>query len=216
MFVPFSVLRGIDSLLLIPPQGIKNEELYQKLRQFIPELSLFNKDFPIVYPPPNIDYQQQLDEKAKIKLKKLDERLLNLLLQPGSSPKKIKWCLRRRGLILAKIHSDAFAGKYFDQTGLKELPKISIKEALRLYSQALLGMPSLLKAVMNGETLKMVKELKEKGVPIQFLIPEYDIIVPPKAIKELLGEEFLRYILLLSGYTHATIALNPYFPDKKI
>lgn len=206
-----NVFRGLTSLLLVPPKDINSEELYGQLRKALPEISLYQTGLETINPPHGIDYQPYLTKEEATQLKALDEKI-NQLLETGSL-KELKKYLGQRGKMLARVQLKAFAGEYFDQTGYQELPKIGVAETAKLYGQALLGMPSLFKDVLLGKTLETVQFLSKKGVKTEFLVPEYDIILPFRNVREFFGEKPLN-ATLLAGYTHAALALDPVKKNK--
>jgi len=200
-----NVFHGLDSLLLVPPDNIGNEELYQKLRKFLPEISLYREDLETIYPSRSTDYQPHLSNEEETKLKEIDEKIKQVL--EAGPQKKLKKLLSQRGKMLNTAMDKAFAGDYFDQSGLPELPKISPAETAKLYGQALLGLPSLVKDVLWGRTLETVEFLRKKGVKTELLVPEFDTILPFKYIEDFFAGKPLN-ATLLAGHTHGSLALN--------
>ncbi len=206
MFTSENIFRGLNSLLLAPPKDINSEELYQKLRQALPKISLYQEGSQTITPSHSIDFEPHLTDEERTQLTKVDEEIRQAL--ETDSRKQLKKLLGQRGKILARVQLKAFAGEYFDQTGRQELEKIGVTETAKLYAQALLGMPSLVRDVLKGKTLETVEFLSKKGVKTEFLIPEYDVVLPLRYIQDFFTGKPLNATLLV-GYPHEAFALDP-------
>jgi hypothetical protein len=74
-----------------------------------------------------------------------------------------------------------------------------------------MGLISLTKKMVSGEVAESLRRVKEKGVTIKCVIPEFDVIYSLREFMELLEideEEALELVAYLTATTHASFAMN--------
>lgn len=102
--------------------------------------------------------------------------------------------------------ANAYEGSNFE---LIDKEKATVSQ---LITQAIPQVLPLIKSTLSGKPLKRINELKDAGVKVKFLVPEYDVIVELPEIKnffKLADEEITPEIVLLSRYTHASWVFQP-------
>lgn len=196
----------IESTSLIPITGLTIAQQATALRKAYGDKSQYEEGITEISDVEITKYVDHLDPKDRSELERLDNQLQDYI-------KAVDWdgfrkILKVRGRLLLKYVDKAYAGKYFpDGEKREEKVKLSMVESLRLKGAATLGLGRLFFDIFKGEPLKLLERLRKQGVPISFLIPEYDVLVKTKEIKEFFGladEQIDSRMLLLSSFAHAS------------
>ena len=200
-----SKLQGIESTSLIPLQNMDLYETVYCLKKAFPEATQYQEGFTSIELPKEayFDYQQLLSDSEKTELTKVDKQI-KIAAQQNN------WILfrqlvRQRGDLLTKPMTNAYEGSNFE---LVNNEKATVSQ---LITQAIPQILPLIKSTLSGKPLKRINELKDAGVKVKFLVPEYDVIVTVEEIKQFFNlpdEEITSKLAFLSGFTHASFAFQ--------
>lgn len=205
-----SSLRGIESTNLVSPEGIDKDNLISTLREVLPQLSQYREEFTQIEFSPMRDYRSQLSQDESLALDKIDNQITQTIKKQNWA--RFKKLLKQRGQLLSFHLGRAYSGQYFDEEEVPTEEQITLRQALKLYGQSLLGMSSLLKDMFSGKPLRLINSLKRKGARVIFFVPEFDVVVRSDEVISFFNlskEEITSFVCLLAGYTHASFAFQP-------
>lgn len=201
-----SQLQGIESTVLIPIQNMDDIEITDVLKSAFPKRSQYCADDPRLYPSNNltdrkIDYRRLLTEEERENLDAIDSKLV--CASNIGDWIIFKGLLKQRGRLLSRVAKLTYEGCQSE----KELKKIN---AFIPFAVAKLGIPLLIDAVI-GKPYKYLLRLIQQGVAVDFVIPEYDVVVKIDEIIEFYQKADipLSKLPIMRPHTHLSFAFQP-------
>ncbi len=115
----------------------------------------------------------------------------------------LRYLVKRYGEVLRKPLKRVFAGEFEDT-------QILLQETDKKTSGGRLQWISVFIDSFGGKAMEEIAVLKEKGVDVQFVVPEFDIVLPLKNILEFFRGDInaLSHIQIVEGIAHASPALR--------
>jgi hypothetical protein len=197
--------RGMDALAAFPPEGISSEDLTKALRKTMPELSQLQDDrFAKIIPlqrEPN--YSDKLSDYEKEQVKSYSD-MINAAITNGDYD-TLKHLVIRYGKLLKKPLNQI-------SQGYSESTHKHISDEVRAIVGGCVGLLALAEAP-GSKSRKEIAKLRAKGVSVNFIVPEYDIIVPLDEAIKFFGspKEAFSHILVALGVTHRFPVLQKSF-----
>jgi hypothetical protein len=197
-----SVLRGLESLHIFPLDNAA--DVTQKLTETAPEWSQKRGKTDIVRfdePQSNKNYiERKLNPEEQVYLSEVDRRLQTALAE--DSIEVARNLIVERGKVLRPVLS-SFYGCEFEPGLTSEEKKRKLPQRMGKF----LVIRSLMRAG-GGKAVKEFSKLSKEGVQVDWLVPEYDCIVPLKTAEKYydsLGDDANGMIKLLEGATHISV-----------
>lgn len=187
-----NAIRGINSFLVAPLAGVKQGKLNTILREVFPELAQLKDGVDYFLSPltaPSAYTEGKRGEKGR-RLFDLD-RKLEQAIQEGDM-ESVAQLVRQRGSLL-----EAEIDKVY-----KEVNKTDDPEG-NMLANLINNVPTIAK-IMTGSPGRIISELHSGGLPVYFLIPEFDVIFP--AHESALAQSGPR--TMLAGFQHQTVSLE--------
>ena len=185
--------RGIDALTAFPLEGIDPQELAQSLRKAVPELSQYREDITAISSENGIGYTSQLSEEYQ---KLVTE--YSGWFQDAIKHSKYDIIRRLTAEYGGRFHNQlkkVYAGEFEMQ---REFPDI------RTTVGGIIGMLNMMINSLGSVPMKELKDLEEKGVKIDFICPEYDMLMRVNEAIRFFGgsQEKASHIKMAEGRTH--------------
>ncbi|MBI2641824.1 hypothetical protein HYW87_04515 [Candidatus Roizmanbacteria bacterium] len=198
---------GIMSLQLVKPKEVNESMLADALTETYPERVQKIEDQPEVstldiseLERQSEDYFKRLKSKDQTDLQKVD-----LLIQDAVTEKnwsELKKLLRQRGIVLYPYIWNVLQGKEID-----DAEPVDFSKSMRLGGQLgisfLKRAPAIIQSTLLGKPYQRLLELMRAGASVNFLIPEFDQIVPARDI-----EDFINLSLVQGKKDKESRALN--------
>jgi hypothetical protein len=188
--------RGMDALAAFPPEGISSGDLAIALREAMPELSQLKDDrfaetIPLQREPNYLDKLSSF-EKEQVKLY---GNMINAAIIDGNYD-ALRHLVIRYGKLLKKPLNQVSQG-YFEST------ENHIAGEVWAIIGGCLGLLASTEA-LGSNPMKEFAKLQTKGASVNFIVPEYDIIVPLDEAIEFFDspKEASTHILVAEGVTH--------------
>lgn len=200
-----SSFRGIDALTAFPPKGIKSQDLAEALRKAMPELSQLDKgqSAEIIPLQREDNYLNKLSDKEKLQQELYSAMMSNAIANGNYDG--LRYLVIGYGKMLRKPLEQVYKGN-FESTGAP------ILEATKATIGGYIELLNILVDAFGSKPMKELAKLKDKGVNVNFVIPEYDIIVPlDEAVAFFDGpDEASKHIKVAEGVAHAFPALHKF------
>lgn len=196
-----TLFRGIDALTVFPPKNVSSEDLARALREAMPELSHYREDVPSITLQKEENYFDKLTVDQKEQAAIYGAMIRNAIENRNYSG--LASIIRAYGEKLRRPLAQVYAGRFEETTKL-------IQVKTRATMGGYIGLLSVLIEGFGSKPMKEIAKLKNKGVRVDFIIPEYDIFVPlNEAIAFFEGrEKALKHIKIAEGVAHAYPALQ--------
>jgi hypothetical protein len=165
-------LKGIDSLASLPPKNIDPATLGPGIRNALSDKSQFNEDYQHVPFEATNDYSKHLSEHDMHAVQALDASLAAAIDQGDTTV--VKDILKQRGELLEAHTATVWNGDYFEGEG----EDLEAFQPYKFSAQAMLGLLHLMNETLQGQPAKSFAALQKTGATVNFIIPEYDVILP--------------------------------------
>ena len=185
--------RGIDALTAFPLEGIDPQELAQSLRKAVPELSQYREDITAISSENGIGYTSQLPEEYQKLVTEYSGWFQEAL--GNSNYDLVRRLTAEYGGRFHNQLKKVYAGEFETQ---REFP------AIRTTVGGIIGMLNMMINSLVSVPMKELKDLEEKGVKIDFICPEYDMLMRVNEAIRFFGgsQEKASHIKMAEGRTH--------------
>jgi len=197
-----TLFRGIDALTAAPPIGISPEELSKGLREAMPELSQYREGFTLI---PVVDAKESFEPYLS-DIQKKDIATYREMIRSAIENRNyfyLRSLIKAYGERLRKPLIEIYAGNF-------ESVEAPIQEATKATMGGYIGLLTTLVEGFGSKPMKELASLRQKGIRVDFVLPEYDIFMRlDEAIVFFEGkDEALRHIKVAEGVAHAFPALQ--------
>jgi len=198
-----TLFRGIDALAAFPPQGISSSDLALALRNAMPELSQYKEGFATV---PVVDTKESFEPHLSDAQKK-DIAIRGETIRAAVENRQydsLRFLVKQYGEVLRKPLIDIYAGNF-------ESTDVQVQESIKATMGGYIGLLSTLIEGFGSKPMKELASLRQKGIRVDFVLPEYDIFMRlDEAIKFFEGsDDASKNIKIAGGVAHAFLALQP-------
>lgn len=197
-----TLLRGIHALTAFPPQGISASDLALALREAMPELSQYRDSFTST---PVVDTRESFESHLS-DVQKEDIAIYSEIIRAAIENRnysKLPSLIKIYGEKLRKPLAQTFAGNF-------ESGDAQVLEATKATIGGYIGLLSTLIEAFGSKSMKELAKLRQKGIRVDFVFPEYDIFMRlDEAIAFFEGKDkALKHIKVAEGVAHAYPALQ--------
>lgn len=197
------LLYGIDAITAFPPVGISSNDLAVALRKAMPDLSQLKEYFGIQTIPlkEERDYSDELTPEQREDVAIYSD-MMHLAIEnenyDGLRSLVLKYGEKLRGP-LAKVY-----------TGNFESEQDQVAEATRTTIGGYIGMINILIDGFGSSPMNELAKLQGKGIIINFIVPEYDFMMPLKEAIEFFDtpDETAEHIKVAEGMPHSFPGLH--------
>lgn len=193
--------RGIDALTAFPPKDISSADLALALRNAMLELSQYREEvgaIPLEEERNNISY---LSPNQKGQFDTYSE-MMHIAIE-NKNYDELRHLIAKYGKIFFPQLNEIYAGNF-------KLAKDEVSDATKATMGAYIGAIRSLINSLGSTPMKEIAKLQQKGVVVDFVIPEYDIFMKlDQAIAFFDGsDEASKHVKIGVGITHQFPALQ--------
>lgn len=198
-----SIFRGIDALTAFPPVGISSKDLAVALRKAMPDLSQLKNDSSIK----KIQLEEERDYSDKLTIEQQQDMAIYsdmmCLAIDNEKYEGLRSLVLKYGEKLSKPLAQVYAGNF-------EPEKDQVAEATKATIGGYIGMINILIDGFGSAPMKEIAKLQEKGISVNFIVPEYDFMMPlDEAIKFFnTPDEAAKHIKIAEGLPHSFPGLH--------
>lgn len=196
---------GIDTKTLANAMGEAYSNRRQKTNNFTPLHTLENEDFQ----KQSEEYRQKLTPTDRDKLESIDQDLAKAIKEKNWGDFRAN--INKRGKLLQTYEDNLLFGKEINA------PPVDIAELKRKETQFYLSLAKNFGTVFGsticGEPYKRISQLTKQGCVINFIIPEYDLLVSGEKIAkfvEISGDAAKLNTFDFGEATHHSTTINPH------
>lgn len=195
--------RGIEALTAFPPEGIDSNNLAEALRKAMPELSQLKDDSSVK--TVSLEKEQKyLDNLSDSKKEQVEiySNMMKIAISDGNYD-GLRHLVIAYGNLLKDPLEQVWAGNFESTTA-------PVMEATRSTMGGYIELINTLINAFGSKPMERIAQLQAKGVWVDFIIPEYDIIFPLKNVINFFDnpDEGHAHAVVLEATAHAFISLQ--------
>lgn len=196
-----SPYRGIEALTAFPPEGIPSKDLAEALRKAMPELSQYDQSVKTVLLEEEHKYSDNLSADKKEQVKIYSE-MMKIAISNGNYD-GLRHLVIAYGELLKDPLEQVWAGNFESTTA-------PIAEPTRATMGGYIELMNTIVEAFGGKPMREIAQLQAKGVRVDFIVPEYEIIVPLENVIAFFDspEEAYAHTEVLEAVAHAWMALQ--------